>query len=156
MCNIINRTAGIVNGVSNFKMDSVEDDLNKVDGFSRPNAAMMDEIKKEEEERIYNEQKNAAKNQVAEDEMRQKYETLQLRKKRADEKNHAERLKKRTEENNKYRAGELDTEDHRNNLEKIENEYFEASRKAESEYNKALSNLRTSNPKMYDKVVRNW
>lgn len=152
---IFNSVVGVVN---NRKMMAVEDnDCATVDGFSRPNKDIMDEIKKEEEERIRNEKKNAAKNQMAEDNCRQQYEALQLRKKRAEEDAHATRLKKRTEENKKYQEGELDTEEHRKNLEKIQNDYDEAMRKAEREFMKACDNLETaSGGTTYRKVTRGW
>lgn len=138
-------------------MMAVEDDAcASVDGFSRPNKEIMDEIKKEEEERIRNEKKNAAKNQMSEDNCRQQYEALQLRKKRAETDAHATRLKKRTEENQKYQNGELDTEEHKANLEKIENEYEEAIRKSDKEFSRACKNLETANPSAYRKVAYNW
>lgn len=151
---IFNSVVGVV---SNRKMMAIEDnDCAAVDDFSRPNKDIMDEIKKEEEERIRNEKKNAAKNQMAEDKCRQQYEALQLRRKRAEEDAFATRLKKRTEENKKYQEGELDTEEHRKNLEKIQNEYEETIRKADKEFSKACENLETANPSAYRKVVRGW
>lgn len=152
---IFNSVVGVIN---NHKMMAVEDDdCAVVDGFSRPNKDIMDEIKKEEEERIRNEKKNAAKNQMAEDNCRQQYEALQLRRKRAEEDAFATRLKKRTEENKKYQEGELDTEEHRKNLEKIQNEYDEAIRKADREFTKACDNLETAaGVNVYRKVTRGW
>ena len=144
--------------VGTMCMMAAEDDAcASVDGFSRPNKEIMEQIKKEEEERLFNEKKNAAKNQMAEDDCRQKYEAIDLRKKRAYARAQEDRLKKRTEENRKYQEGELDTEVHRQNLEKIQNEYEEAIRIADSEFNKACDNLETAaGPAMYRKVTRSW
>lgn len=144
--------------VGTMCMMAVEDDAcASVDSFSRPNKEIMEQIKKEEEERLFNEKKNAAKNQMAEDDCRQKYEAIDLRKKRAYARAQEDRLKKRTEENRKYQEGELDTEAHRQNLEKIQNEYEEAIRIADREFNKACDNLETAaGPAMYRKVTRGW
>lgn len=156
MNKLINETAGIMNGVSNFKMDSIENDLNSVDAVSRPNKDIMDEIKKEEEDRIREEKKNAAKNQVAEDNCRQQKEAIELRFMRAQERAHTDRLKARTAENQKYQAGDIDTEDHKKALDKISEEYYQTIRKAEEERDKALENLQTANPRAYSKVCRGW
>lgn len=156
MNKLINETAGIVNGVSNFKMDSIENDLNSVDAVSRPNKDIMDEIKKEEEDRIREEKKNAAKNQVAEDNCRQQKEAIELRFMRAQERAHTDRLKARTAENQKYQAGDIDTEDHKKALDKISEEYYQTIRRAEEERDKALENLQTANPRAYSKVCRGW
>lgn len=138
-------------------MPAEDDACASVDGFSRPNKEIMEQIKKEEEERLFNEKKNAAKNQMAEDDCRQKYEAIDLRKKRAYARAQEDRLKKRTEENRKYQEGELDTEVHRQNLEKIQNEYEEAIRIADREFNKACDNLETAaGTAMYRKVTRGW
>jgi hypothetical protein len=144
--------------VGTMCMMAAEDDAcASVDGFSRPNKEIMEQIKKEEEERLFNEKKNAAKNQMAEDDCRQKYEAIDLRKKRAYARAQEDRLKKRTEENRKYQEGELDTEVHRQNLEKIQNEYEEAIRIADREFNKACDNLETAaGTAMYRKVTRGW
>lgn len=144
--------------VGTMCMMAAEDDAcASVDGFSRPNKEIMEQIKKEEEERLFNEKKNAAKNQMAEDDCRQKYEAIDLRKKRAYARAQEDRLKKRTEENRKYQEGELDTEVHRQNLEKIQNEYEEAIHIADREFNKACDNLETAaGPAMYRKVTRGW
>lgn len=144
--------------VGTMCMMAAEDDAcASVDGFSRPNKEIMEQIKKEEEERLFNEKKNAAKNQMAEDDCRQKYEAIDLRKKRAYARAQEDRLKKRTEENRKYQEGELDTEVHRQNLEKIQNEYEEAIRIADREFNKACDNLETAaGTVMYRKVTRGW
>lgn len=144
--------------VGTMCMMAAEDDAcASVDGFSRPNKEIMEQIKKEEEERLFNEKKNAAKNQMAEDDCRQKYEAIDLRKKRAYARAQEDRLKKRTEENRKYQEGELDTEVHRQNLEKIQNEYEEAIRIADREFNKACDNLETAaGTSMYRKVTRGW
>ena len=149
-------TAGIVPFCTTMKMDSVSDDLDKVDGFSKPNADIMKEIKEEEEARIREEKKNAAKNQVSEDMCRQKYEAINLRKKRAEEKAYADRLKARTDENKKYQAGDLDTEEHRKNLEKIQDTYDTEMRKISLQFEKDCDNLRTANPDAYRKVTRGW
>lgn len=144
--------------VGTMCMMAAEDDAcASVDSFSRPNKEIMEQIKKEEEERLFNEKKNAAKNQMAEDDCRQKYEAIDLRKKRAYARAQEDRLKKRTEENRKYQEGELDTEVHRQNLEKIQNEYEEAIRIADREFNKACDNLETAaGTAMYRKVTRGW
>ena len=152
----MNKLNSILGIMDSRKMMSAEDDCSSVDNFSRPNKEIMDEIKKEEEARIRDEKKNAAKNQMAEDNCRQQYEALQLRKKRAEEKAHATRLKKRTEENEKYQEGDVDTEEHRQNLEKIQNEYEESIRNADKEFSKACDNLETANPSAYRKVTRGW
>ena len=155
MKNVMNNFGMIVGTMC---MMAAEDDAcASVDSFSRPNKEIMEQIKKEEEERLFNEKKNAAKNQMAEDDCRQKYEAIDLRKKRAYARAQEDRLKKRTEENRKYQEGELDTEVHRQNLEKIQNEYEEAIRIADREFNKACDNLETAaGPAMYRKVTRGW
>lgn len=152
--NKFNYLPGVV--FAGMLMDSVDEDASSVSGFSKPNAEMMREIQKEEEERIMNEKKNAAKNQLSEDQCRQKYEALILKRKRAEEKAFADRLKARTEENNKYLAGDLDITEHQENLEKINNEYDEKISKIEREHRKMLDNLRTANPKIYNRVVNGW
>lgn len=133
--------------------DVVDDLATSVSGFSKPNAELMEQIRKEEEERINEEKKNAAKNQLAEDQMRQKYEALTLRKERARNDAFLKRLKARTEENNKYLAGNLDTEEHRENLSKLDDEYDNEINKIDKEFRKQFENLRLSNPAMYRKVT---
>lgn len=122
-----------------------------VDGFSKPNADIMKEIKAEEEARVRDEQKNAAKNQLQLDSFRQEKEAIDLRYDRAIADAKAVKLKARTNENNSYTEGGVDTEVHKQNLEKIERAYDEACEKARREKNKAMDNLRTKNPRGYDR-----
>ncbi|MBR5795341.1 MAG: hypothetical protein IKY26_04300, partial [Erysipelotrichaceae bacterium] len=63
----------------------------------------------------------------------------------------ADKLKARTKENNAYTEGGVDTEVHKQNLEKIERAYDEACEKARREKMKAMDNLRTKNPRGYDR-----
>lgn len=142
-----------LNPFSKMLCDRFEEDVNAVDNVSRPTKDIMEEIKKEEEDRIREEKKNAAKNQLAEDNCRQQYEAILVRYNRAKERAMTDKLKSRTTENDAYKAGNLDTEEHRENLSKIEDTYDEAIRKAEKEKQKALENLRTANPKAYNRVV---
>lgn len=156
MRNFTNMTAGLVGMIANMKFDKFDDDTASVDGISRPNKEIMDEIKKEEEERLREEKKNAAKNQIAEDNCRQKYEAITLRKKRAEERAYADRLKARTEENEKYQQGDMDTKVHKENLQKIEDSYQKTLDKINREYMDACENLSTANPKAYNRVTRGW
>jgi hypothetical protein len=131
---------------------AVEDEAcGVVDGFSKPNADIMKEIKAEEEARVRDEQKNAAKNQLQLDSYRQEKEAIELRYDRAIAEAKADKLKARTKENNAYTEGGVDTEVHKQNLEKIERAYDEACEKARREKNKAMDNLRTKNPRGYDR-----
>ena len=137
-------------GVVSHKCMAVED-CDAVDGFSKPNADIMKEIKAEEEARVRNEQKNAAKNQLQLDSYRQEKEAIELRYDRAVSDAKATKLKARTNENSSYAEGGTDTEVHKQNLEKIEHTYNEAVEKARRERDKAMSNLRTKNPHGYDR-----
>jgi hypothetical protein len=137
---------------ANMLCMAVEDDAcGVVDGFSKPNADIMKEIKAEEEARVRDEQKNAAKNQLQLDSYRQEKEAIELRFDRAIAEAKADKLKARTKENNAYTEGGVDTEVHKQNLEKIERAYDEACEKAQREKNKAMNNLRTKNPRGYDR-----
>lgn len=139
-------------GVVNHKCMAVEDDAcSVVDGFSKPNADIMKEIKAEEEARVRDEAKNAAKNQLQLDSFRQEKEAIELRYDRAIADIKADKLKARTKENNAYTEGGIDTEVHKQNLEKIEAAYNEACEKASREKKKAMDNLRTKNPRGYDR-----
>ena len=152
MSKFIFMTAGIVMNKANVKCASVED-CNEIDGFSNPNADIMEEIKKDEEARIREQKKNAAKNQLQEDRYRQDSEKLELRKKRALEDALAKKLKARTAENEKFASGGISIEDHRKNLTEIDEEYEKAFRKADNEFNDALRKLRQMNPEGYN---RSW
>lgn len=137
---------------ANMLCMAVEDETcGVVDGFSKPNADIMKEIKAEEEARVRDEQKNAAKNQLQLDSFRQEKEAIELRYDRAIAEAKADKLKARTKENNAYTEGGVDTEVHKQNLEKIERAYDEACEKAQREKNKAMNNLRTKNPRGYDR-----
>ena len=145
-----NNELGVV--FTNMLCMAVEDETcDAVDGFSKPNAEIMKEIKAEEEARVRDEQKNAAKNQLQLDSYRQDKEAIELRYDRAIADAKAVKLKARTNENNSYTEGGVDTEVHRQNLEKIERAYDEACEKARREKNKAMDNLRTKNPRGYDR-----
>ena len=136
----------------NNKCMAVEDEAcGVVDSFSKPNADIMKEIKAEEEARVRDEQKNAAKNQLQLDSYRQEKEAIELRHDRAIAEAKADKLKARTKENNAYTEGGVDTEVHKQNLEKIERAYDEACEKARREKMKAMDNLRTKNPRGYDR-----
>ena len=146
----LNNELGVV--FANVLCAPVEDEAcGAVDGFSKPNADIMKEIKAEEEARVRDEQKNAAKNQLQLDSFRQEKEAIELRYDRAIADAKADKLKARTKENNAYTEGGVDTEVHKQNLEKIENAYNEACEKAAREKNKAMNNLRTKNPRGYDR-----
>lgn len=147
----MNAGMGIVNTVANFKCEEVVD-CTAVDGFSNPNAELMAEIKKEEEERVRNEQKNAAKIQLQEDSYRQEKEKITLRKKRAEEAAYAKKLKARTEENEKFAAGGILIEEHQENLKKIEDDYNKEISKADEEYRLAYNKLKQMNPEGYRRV----
>ena len=146
----LNNELGVV--FANVLCAPVEDEAcGVVDGFSKPNADIMKEIKAEEEARVRDEQKNAAKNQLQLDSFRQEKEAIELRYDRAIADAKAVKLKARTNENNAYTEGGVDTEVHKQNLEKIERAYDEACEKARREKNKAMDNLRTKNPRGYDR-----
>lgn len=146
----LNNELGVL--FANVLCAPVEDDAcGVVDGFSKPNADIMKEIKAEEEARVRDEQKNAAKNQLQLDSFRQEKEAIELRHDRAIAEAKADKLKARTKENNAYTEGGVDTEVHKQNLEKIEHAYDEACEKARREKNKAMDNLRTKNPRGYDR-----
>lgn len=142
--------------VSTVKCMAVEDEAcNSVDGFSKPNKEMMDEIAKEEQAREREEQKNAAKNQLQKDSYKQESEAIELRYHRAVSEAKADRLKAITKENNAYKDGGVDTKEHQENLRKIEEEYSKAESKAYEVRNTALENLRMKNPEGYRRV-RGW
>lgn len=146
----LNNELGVV--FTNVLCAPVEDEVcGVVDGFSKPNADIMKEIKAEEEARVRDEQKNAAKNQLQLDSFRQEKEAIELRYDRAIAEAKADKLKARTKENNAYTEGGVDTEVHKQNLEKIERAYDEACEKARREKMKAMDNLRTKNPRGYDR-----
>ena len=146
----LNNELGVV--FANVLCAPVEDEAcGVVDGFSKPNADIMKEIKAEEEARVRDEQKNAAKNQLQLDSFRQEKEAIELRYDRAIADAKAVKLKARTNENNSYTEGGVDTEVHKQNLEKIERAYDEACEKARREKMKAMDNLRTKNPRGYDR-----
>lgn len=144
-------TAGMGLVMGNFKCAAV-DDCSNVDGFSNPNAEIMAEIQKEEEDRIRSEQKNAAKLQLQEDKYRQDKEKLILRKKRAEEAAEAKKLKARTAENEKFANGGISIEDHQKNLKDIETEYEKEISKADDEYRTAYIKLKQMNPEGYRRV----
>ena len=129
-----------------------DDECANVDGFSKPNADIMKEIKDEEEKRVRDEQKNAAKIQLQVDSYKQESEAIELRYKRAEEEAYVTKLKARTAENKAYTEGGIDTEVHKANLEKIERAYDEAMDKASRERTKALDNLRQRNPRGYERT----
>jgi hypothetical protein len=146
----LNNVLGVM--FANVLCAPVEDEVcGVVDGFSKPNADIMKEIKAEEEARVRDEQKNAAKNQLQLDSFRQEKEAIELRYDRAIADAKAVKLKARTNENNSYTEGGVDTEVHKQNLEKIERAYDEACEKASREKRKAMDNLRTKNPRGYDR-----
>ena len=126
------------------------------DDFSKPNAEIMKEIEKEEQERELQEKKNAAKNQLQKDRYEQERDAIELRYQRAKEKAEAKKLKARTEENNKYNAGGVDTEEHKANIQKIREEYSRDIDTADNERSKALSNLRDKNPEGYRRSDSRW
>lgn len=139
-------------GLVSVKCMAVEDEAcESVDGFSKPNADIMKEIKAEEDARVREEQKNAAKNQLQLDSYVQEKEAIELRYKRDEEAASSEKLKARTKENNAYMEGGIDTEEHKKNLEKIEDAYTKAMDIASNKRRKALENLRTKNPRGYDR-----
>lgn len=144
-------TAGMGLVMGNLKCAAV-DDCSNVDGFSNPNAEIMAEIQKEEEDRIRSEQKNAAKLQLQEDKYKQDKEKLLLRKKRAEEAAEAKKLKARTAENEKFANGGISIEDHQKNLKDIETEYEREINKANDEYRNAYTKLKQMNPEGYRRV----
>lgn len=144
-------TAGMGLIMSSLKCAAV-DDCSNVDGFSNPNAEIMAEIQKEEEDRIRSEQKNAAKLQLQEDKYKQDKEKLLLRKKRAEEAAEAKKLKARTTENEKFASGGISIEDHQKNLKDIETEFEREIAKAYDEYRNAYAKLKQMNPEGYRRV----
>ena len=144
-------TAGMGLVMGNLKCAAV-DDCSNVDGFSNPNAELMAEIQKEEENRVRNEQKNAAKLQLQEDKYKQDKEKLNLRKKRAEEAAESKKLKARTAENEKFASGGISIEDHQKNLKDIEAEYEREIAKANDEYRNAYAKLKQMNPEGYRRV----
>ena len=144
-------TAGMGLVMGNLKCAAV-DDCSNVDGFSNPNAELMAEIQKEEEDRVRSEQKNAAKLQLQEDKYKQDKEKLILRKKRAEEAAESKKLKARTAENEKFANGGISIEDHQKNLKDIEAEYEREIAKANDEYRNAYAKLKQMNPEGYRRV----
>lgn len=144
-------TAGMGLVMGNLKCAAV-DDCSNVDGFSNPNAELMAEIQKEEEDRVRSEQKNAAKLQLQEDKYKQDKEKLNLRKKRAEEAAESKKLKARTAENEKFASGGISIEDHQKNLKDIEAEYEREIAKANDEYRNAYAKLKQMNPEGYRRV----
>lgn len=144
-------TAGMGLVMGNLKCAAV-DDCSNVDGFSNPNAELMAEIQKEEEDRVRSEQKNAAKLQLQEDKYKQDKEKLILRKKRAEEAAESKKLKARTAENEKFASGGISIEDHQKNLKDIEAEYEREIAKANDEYRNAYAKLKQMNPEGYRRV----
>lgn len=144
-------TAGMGLVMGNLKCTAV-DDCSNVDGFSNPNAELMAEIQKEEEDRVRSEQKNAAKLQLQEDKYKQDKEKLILRKKRAEEAAESKKLKARTAENEKFASGGISIEDHQKNLKDIEAEYEREIAKANDEYRNAYTKLKQMNPEGYRRV----
>ena len=144
-------TAGMGLVMGNLKCAAV-DDCSNVDGFSNPNAELMAEIQKEEEDRVRSEQKNAAKLQLQEDKYKQDKEKLILRKKRAEEAAESKKLKARTAENEKFANGGISIEDHQKNLKDIEAEYEREIAKANDEYRNAYVKLKQMNPEGYRRV----
>lgn len=142
---------GIIASVVTMKRVAV-DDCSNVDGFSNPNAEIMAEIKKEEEDRVREQQKNAAKIQLQEDSYRQEKEKIELRKKRAEETAQTKKLKTRTAENEKFASGGISIEDHQKNLKDIEEEYNKEISKAAEEYRTAYGKLKQMNPEGYKRV----
>lgn len=140
-----------IQGMYNKCMAVEDESCAAVDGFSKPNADLMKEVEAEEKEREREEQKNAAKNQLQLDSYRQEKEAIELRYDRKISDAKAEKLKARTSENKAYIEGGVDTEVHKQNLEKIETKYNEACEKARCEKSKAMENLRTKNPRGYDR-----
>lgn len=126
-----------------------DDECAVVDGFSKPNADIMKEIKEEEEKRVRDEQKNAAKNQLQIDSYKQESEAIELRHSRAMADAKADRLKAITKENDAYKAGGVDTKEHQENLRKIEEDFNKAEAKANEARYTALENLRMKNPEGY-------
>lgn len=151
MRKVIFMTAGIGLVMGNLKCAAV-DDCSNVDGFSNPNAELMAEIQKEEEDRVRSEQKNAAKLQLQEDKYKQDKEKLILRKKRAEEAAESKKLKARTAENEKFASGGISIEDHQKNLKDIEAEYEREIAKANDEYRNAYAKLKQMNPEGYRRV----
>lgn len=144
-------TAGMGLVMGNLKCAAV-DDCSNVDGFSNPNAELMAEIQKEEEDRVRSEQKNAAKLQLQEDKYKQDKEKLILRKKRAEEAAESKKLKARTAENEKFASGGISIEDHQKNLKDIEAEYEREIAKANDECRNAYAKLKQMNPEGYKRV----
>lgn len=144
-------TAGMGLVMGNLKCAAV-DDCSNVDGFSNPNAELMAEIQKEEEDRVRSEQKNAAKLQLQEDKYKQDKEKLILRRKRAEEAAESKKLKARTAENEKFANGGISIEDHQKNLKDIEAEYEREIAKANDEYRNAYAKLKQMNPEGYRRV----
>lgn len=151
MTKVIFMTTGMGLVMGNLKCAAV-DDCSNVDGFSNPNAELMAEIQKEEEDRVRSEQKNAAKLQLQEDKYKQDKEKLNLRKKRAEEAAESKKLKARTAENEKFASGGISIEDHQKNLKDIEAEYEREITKANDEFRNAYAKLKQMNPEGYRRV----
>lgn len=157
MSKFIFAETGVINAVANFKCAAFEEEggAAAVDNFSNPNADIMAEIKKEEEERVRNEQKNAAKIQLQKDSFEQELNVIELRKDRKQAEAKAKKTKSITAENEKYQAGGVDTETHQKNLDDIRETYEKECQEADREYRKAYDNLRTKNPEGYNRY-RGW
>jgi len=127
-----------------------------VDNFSKPNADIMKEIEEEEAKRVRDAQKNAAKIQLQKDSYDQEYEVLKNRKDKAIFNANNEATKARTEENNRFKAGEVLVEDHKAKLDDIIETRDKAINKAEKEFSTAVGKLREKNPDGYSRSYRGW
>lgn len=147
---------GVINSVANFKCAAFDEEAGaaSVDGFSNPNAEIMAELKKEEEERVRTEQKNAAKIQLQKDGFEQELNVIELRRDRKKAEAKAKKTKDITAENESYQAGGVDTETHQKNLERIKDDYNKACIEIDREFDKAYDNLRTKNPEGYKRYSR--
>jgi hypothetical protein len=126
-----------------------------IDGFSKPGKTIAEKaaaelLKEQEAAKV-----DATKRQLAKDSYKQGLEKLLLRKQRAEEKAQKEKLAAITEENKLFASGDGDIRDHQTKLGKIQETYDKAIGEAYREYDKALENLRKSNPTGYD-AYRGW
>lgn len=127
-----------------------------VDSFSSPNAEIMKQIQKEQAEKELEAKKNAAKLQLQKDSFEQEFEAIKYRRDNNQVKAKNEALKARTAENNAYLAGDILTEVHQKNIQKIESDLRDKINKINDEFNRAFSNLRNKNPEGYRYSDMRW
>lgn len=126
-----------------------EDMASGVDSFSSNNAEIMKQIQEEQAAKELEAKKNAAKLQLQKDSFEQEFSAITYRKDNNTVKAKNEALKLRTAENEAYLAGNINTETHQHNIEKIDKDLRDKINKIEDEFSTAYNKLCTKNPEGY-------